>query len=39
MKFVAETANGTKKLSQNSLNVVKALNEKHLKLVQHQTEL
>ncbi len=28
MKFVAETANGTKKLSQNSLNVVKALNEK-----------
>jgi len=28
MKFVAETANGTKKLSQNSLGVVKTLNEK-----------
>jgi len=28
MKFVAETANGTKELSQNSLNVVEALNEK-----------
>lgn len=28
MNFVAETANGTKKLSQDSLNVVKTLNEK-----------
>lgn len=28
MKFVAETANETKKLSQDSLNVVKTLNEK-----------